>query len=90
MMTRLLTLYVLITTFSYFTDKEEEALYDPVLIYRDLTVDKLEESGFEKISENSKTFYQDKDQFRKFDMKLLMMKSAIENLGYSIKTSKNF
>jgi hypothetical protein len=59
------------TTFSCLTDKEEASIYDPVLIYWDLTIDKLEKRGFKKIKVDSNIFYQDKDRFREIRFEII-------------------
>ncbi len=71
MQARLLILCVLLTVFSCSIDKKEDALYDPVLIYKDLSVEKLEKNGFERISENSNTFYLNKDNFREIRYEII-------------------
>ena len=83
MTTRFLTILVLLTTFSCLTDKKDDAIFDPVLVYQDLTINKLEKTGFKKVTLDSKVFYIVKDDFR--EIKYEIQGDEIASRTYKIK-----
>src|SRR5690606_35179030 len=80
---KLFTILILLTTVSCLTDKEDVAIFDPVLTDQDLNEEKLKEKGFEKITLDSVTLYLDKDDFR--EIKYEIVGDDIVSRTYKIK-----